>query len=87
MIMQIDLGRRYVHVLDDLAFKTLLETLDTITDFVEYLEREEHFITLGNLVSDAGKKICLPTTIYYLSSLCPVVLEEPYQNLVALKAI
>lgn len=56
MIGQIDPEQGYVHVLDDVTFKILLKTLDTITDFVDYLERKERFITSGNLISAAGEE-------------------------------
>lgn len=56
VVGQIDPGRGYVHVLDDVTFKILLENLDTITDFVGYLERKERFVTSGRLVSAAGEE-------------------------------
>ncbi len=63
VIGQIDPSRGYVHVLDDVTFKVLLENLDTITDFVAYLERKERFVTSGKLVSAAGEEDLLT---YYL---------------------
>lgn len=35
----------YIHVLDDTTLGIILETLDTISDFVEYLEKKERFLT------------------------------------------
>ena len=35
----------YIHVLDDTTLNIILETLDTIRDFVEYLEKKERFLT------------------------------------------
>jgi hypothetical protein len=36
-----DLGRGFVHVLDDVSFEIVLSELDTISDFVEYLSAKE----------------------------------------------
>ena len=36
-----DMGKGYVHVLDELAFDAVMSELDTITDFVKYLQEKE----------------------------------------------
>lgn len=62
-IGQIDPARGYVHVLDDTSLDVILGTLDTITDFVNYLMKKEQFITGGSLGAAAGEEDLLG---YYL---------------------
>lgn len=38
------LGDHFIHVLDEFALEVLLRELDTVTDFVRYLERREEFL-------------------------------------------
>lgn len=40
----VDKQRGFVHVLDNVSLDILLQNLDTITDFVEYLEKKESFL-------------------------------------------
>ena len=54
-IGQVDPDRGYVHVLDDTSLDVLLKTLDTITDFVSYLQKKESFICSGRLIAAAGE--------------------------------
>lgn len=49
-----DFEKEFVHVLDERALTTLLTELDTITDFVEYLQRTEAFLE--------GTQIVVPGT-------------------------
>ena len=51
----------FVHVLDDISLDILLETLDTITDFVAYLRKKEDFIASGRLLHAAGEEELLAT--------------------------
>jgi hypothetical protein len=44
---QVDPERGFIHVLDDTTLDVLLQTLDTIKDFVEYLRRKERLIFSG----------------------------------------
>jgi len=46
VIGQVDPIKGYVHVFDDVTLDVVLQTLDTITDFVTYLLKKERF--LGN---------------------------------------
>lgn len=46
----------YVHVLDDTTLDIVLQELDTITDFTEYLERKSAFIRAGNLLGAHGEE-------------------------------
>jgi hypothetical protein len=54
-IGQIDPAKGYVHVLDDTSLEVLLNTLDTITDFVRYLTKKEQLIQRGQLIAAAGE--------------------------------
>ena len=54
----------YVHVLDDTTLDIVLNTLDTITDFVDYLTRKEAFLRSGHTVMAAGEEDLLA---FYLS--------------------
>ena len=63
-IGQLDLSRGFVHVLDDVALRILLSTLDTVTDFVAYLTQKEHFIKSGQLTGATGEEDLLA---YYLT--------------------
>jgi hypothetical protein len=53
---QLDPERGFVHVLDETSLGILLGTLDTITDFVCYLERKEALIASGRLMVAAGEE-------------------------------
>lgn len=44
----IDPTKGYVHVFDDVSLVALLQNLDTISDFTQYLERKEKFINRNN---------------------------------------
>lgn len=63
---RLDPARGFVHVLDDTSLDVLLGTLDTITDFVDYLSKKETFVESGNLISAAGEDDLLA---YYLRNL------------------
>lgn len=53
----------YVHVLDDVSLGLVLQTLDTVQDFIGYLERKERAIESGQLVGADGEEHILA---YYL---------------------
>jgi len=55
-IGQVNPSKGFFHVFDDTSLQILMETLDTITDFVEYLEKKEIFINSGKLISAAGEE-------------------------------
>jgi len=42
-----DLGKGFVHVLDEISFGIILQELDTVTDFIEYLSAKERFYLAG----------------------------------------
>ena len=50
-------GRRFVHVLDEVTIDALLEELDTVPDFVDYLAcKERYFGTNGVFMHIAGEE-------------------------------
>jgi len=65
-IGQIDPTRGFVHVLDDVSMDILLETLNTISDFVGYLTKKEAFIKSDKLGAVAGEEDLLA---FYLKNL------------------
>jgi hypothetical protein len=56
VIGQIDPQKGYIHVLDDFTVDILLKTLDTISDFVSYIEKKETLILSGLLLAIAGEE-------------------------------
>ncbi len=44
VIGQIEPNKGYVHVFDDVTLDVILGMLDTVSDFVRYLEKKEHFL-------------------------------------------
>jgi hypothetical protein len=65
-IGQINPKKGYVHVFDDTTLDVVMQTLDTITDFVMYLTKKERFIQSEQLVWAAGEDDLLA---YYLSDI------------------
>lgn len=66
MVGQVDPLKGYVHVLDDTTLDILLQTLDTVADFVAYLTKKEQFLKTGRFLSAAGEEELLA---YYLTHL------------------
>ena len=62
----LDRGKGFVHVLDDFSLDVVLKTLDTITDFLEYLEKRALFIRSRKLLWAAGEEDLLA---YYLANI------------------
>jgi hypothetical protein len=56
MIGNVDPERGFVHVFDDSSLDTVLETLDTITDFVGYLHEREDLLCGPRKVFAAGEE-------------------------------
>ena len=65
-IGQIDPGKGYIHILDDVTLDIILGKLDTITDFVDYLSRKEKFLSSNISVFAAGEEELLA---YYFRQL------------------
>jgi hypothetical protein len=42
-----DLGKGFVHVLDEISFGIILQELDTVSDFINYLSAKERFYMTG----------------------------------------
>jgi hypothetical protein len=59
----VDKTRGFVHVFDDTSLSIVMNTRDTITDFVEYLSAKEEFIASGILGMAVGEEELLG---YYL---------------------
>jgi hypothetical protein len=53
---QMDSSKGYVHVFDDTTLNIVMSTLDTITDFTDYLTKKERFLTSGRLIKAAGEE-------------------------------
>jgi hypothetical protein len=62
-IGDIDPNRTFVHVLDDTSLDIVLNTLDTISDFVSYLDKKEKLLRSDTTVFAAGEEDLLA---YYL---------------------
>lgn len=56
----------YVHIFDDVALDIILSELDTIGDFIDYLNKKEKFIASGGLNSAAGEEELLAW--YYINA-------------------
>lgn len=63
---QVDLSKGFVHVLDDATLDILLNNLDTISDFIAYLEKKELFLNNGNNILAAGEE---DLVAFYLGNL------------------
>ncbi len=62
---RIDPTKGYVHVLDDVTLDIVLNELDTVTDFIRYLEEKEQFLSSETIVTCAGEEELLG---YYLAN-------------------
>jgi len=52
----IDRSKGFVHIFDDTSLEIVIETLDTITDFVRYLTNKEQFLTSQTTIFAAGEE-------------------------------
>lgn len=66
MVGQVDSAKGYVHVLDDTTLDILLRTLDTVADFIAYLDKKERFVQSGRMLNAVGEEELLA---YYLTHL------------------
>jgi hypothetical protein len=55
-IGKVESEKGFIHVFDDTTLDIILETLDTISDFVDYLSRKEKFLTGDLRISAAGEE-------------------------------
>lgn len=65
---QIAPEKGYVHVFDDTTLDVVMDTLDTISDFVAYLEKKEQFLTGERMVLAAGEEELLAVYFHKLNS-------------------
>lgn len=65
VIGDVDSSGSFIHVLNDVSLNILMEELDTITDFTDYLECKANFIRSGNLGFATGEEDLLA---YYLQN-------------------
>ncbi|CAN5625935.1 SEC-C domain-containing protein [soil metagenome] len=63
----IDKSKTFVHVLDDTTLEILLSKLDTISDFVSYLEKKEKFLRSSVIVLYAGEEELLAHYFKFLN--------------------
>ena len=56
VVGHLDPARSYVHVVDDDTLELLLGSLDTATDFIDYLEKKELLIETGKLGLALGEE-------------------------------
>lgn len=59
-------AKGFVHVFDDVSLDIVLQELDTIADFVEYLRKKESFVCSGSLIGASGEEDLLA---YYLRNI------------------
>ncbi len=52
----VDRKKGFVHILDDVTLDIVLKTLDTISDFVAYLEKKEAFLSSSLHITAAGEE-------------------------------
>lgn len=73
----IDPTRGYVHVYDEITLDILLTTLDTITDFIGYIEKKERFVRSPSFAIAAGEEEIL--ALYFQSTSESGELDFPYE--------
>ena len=56
VVGQIDPAKGYVHIFDDTTLNIVMETLDTIMDFVTYLSKKEEFLQSHQHIMVAGEE-------------------------------
>ena len=52
----LDPSGSYVHVMDDVTLDVILDELNTVVDFTEYLTKKAAFVRSGHLRSAAGEQ-------------------------------
>ena len=65
---QVDPDKGFVHVFDDTTLDIILETLDTVSDFVAYLNKKEIFVSSNRFISAAGEEELLANYLSKLNS-------------------
>ena len=57
----------FIHVFNDVTLTILMEELDTITDFTEYLNKKEKFLRSGHLTSAPGEEELLALYLMHIN--------------------
>lgn len=84
VIGDIDKTKTFVHVLNDSSLDIVLDTLDTIPDFVNYLEKKEKRFRAPQLITAAGEEDLLAFYLQQTNSMGEPsfsILEEENVNL------
>jgi hypothetical protein len=66
-IGKIDEEKGFVHVLDDFNLDAILQTIDTITDFTNYLEKKQNLFESGKLGGAAGEEDLVAAYLLHLN--------------------
>ena len=64
---QVDANRGFIHVFDDTTLDSVMNTLDTISDFTQYLAKKEKFLNSGKTVRAAGEEELLAIYLHDLN--------------------
>ncbi len=65
---RIDADKGFVHVFDDTTLDIVMSTLDTVSDFTQYLTRKERFLTTDKVVHAAGEEELLGVYFHDVNS-------------------
>ncbi len=76
---QVNPSKGFVHLFDDVSLPAVLNTLDTISDFVEYLEKKERFL------SEPGRAVYAASEVELLADYLRNLDEEERHNFPKLK--
>lgn len=68
MIGQVDPAKGFVHIFDDTTLDIVLETLDTVSDFVAYLRKKEAFVSSDRFLYAAGEEELLAAYLTKLNA-------------------
>lgn len=64
LIGDLDKSRTFVHVLDDFSLDVVLQTLDTVSDFIAYLEKKEALLRSPLVVNAVGEENLLVNYLF-----------------------
>jgi len=76
---QVNPSKGFVHLFDDVTLPAVMSTLDTISDFVEYLEKKEQFL------SEPGRAVYAASEVELLADYLRNLDEEERHNFPKLK--
>lgn len=76
---QVNPSKGFVHLFDDITLPAVMRTLDTISDFVEYLEKKERFL------SEPGRVVYAASELELLADYLRNLDEEERHNFPKLK--